>query len=255
MKLLHFDARDNQLVQESYQQVCAFMTGLQLSYGLTKTNILSALTAAHTAADEYYTVRHALTWNTDFVIPNEAIVEDSNLFQQYAYDFSQMCRHKQDKLAHNRLSRERLVSIFGSSGQKIPGVMLNDFNTLLEFAQHGITPIVAPAFQPEKINVAPLRDRYIKLHHTINKLLYKLYSDGTMVFLRKEDANRIDGLHLSPQHNADSKGKPEGRIIGDLSGQHDPKFTPLNGSAHDKDELRNAIALKWGRSSIQLLIN
>jgi len=246
LKLLHFDARDNLLIQESYQQVCAFMTGLQLSYGLTKANILSALQAAHTAADEYYTVRHALAWNTDFVIPNEAIVEDSKLFRQCAYDFSKMCRHKQDKLAHNRLSRERLESIFGTTGHKIPGVMINDFNTLLEFADHGITPIVAPSFQPEKINVAPLRDRYIKLHHTINKLLYKLYSDGTMIFLHKEDANRIDGLHLSPQHHADSKGKPEGRIIGDLSGQHDPKFTPLNGSAGDKDELRNAIALKWG---------
>jgi len=40
--------------------------------------------------------------------------------------------------------------------------------------------------------------------------------------------------------------KPEGRIIGDLSRQHAPTFTPLNGSAHDKDELRAAIALKWG---------
>ena len=49
---------------------------------------------------------------------------------------------------------------------------------------------------------------------------------------------RITGLYLSPQHHAD--------IRGDLSGQHDPKFTPLNGSAHDKDQLRTAIALKWG---------
>ena len=67
-----------------------------------------------------------------------------------------------------------------------------------------------------------------------------------MILLRKEDAMRIDGLHLSPQHHADSKGKPEGRIIGDLSGQHNPTFTPLNGSAQDKDQLRDAIALKWG---------
>ena len=56
----------------------------------------------------------------------------------------------------------------------------------------------------------------------------------------------IDGLHLSPQHHADSKGKPEGRIIGDLSGQHDQNFMPLNGSPQDKDQLRAAIALKWG---------
>jgi hypothetical protein len=129
---------------------------------------------------------------------------------------------------------------------EVSGVLSKDFNTLLEFADYGITPIVSPSFRPESVNVAPLRDRYLKLHHTINKLLYKLYNDGTMVLLHKEDAMRINALHLSPQHHADSKGKPEGRIIGDLSGQHDPTFTPLNGSALDKDQLRATIALKWG---------
>ena len=56
----------------------------------------------------------------------------------------------------------------------------------------------------------------------------------------------IPGVHFSPQHHADSKGKPEGRVIGDLSGQHDPLYTPLNGSALDKDALRAAISLQWG---------
>ena len=157
-----------------------------------------------------------------------------------------MCHYKQSKLVHNRLSTERIFSIFGLTGTKIPGLSLLDFNTLIEFTTYGITPIVSPSFKADAVNVASLRDRYIKLQHTINKLLYKLYSDGTMILLRREYAMRINGLHLSPQHHADSKGKPEGRIIGDLSGQHDPEFTPLNGSAHDKDRLRAAIALKWG---------
>ena len=200
----------------------------------------------HIAADEYYTLRHALAWNADFVIPVEAIVADSTSFQTCGRDFAAMCRHKQQSLDHNRLSTERIFSILGPTGQRIPGVTTQDFNTLLEFAESGITPLVSPCFKPESINVAPLRDRYIKLHHTINKWLFKLYNDGTMIFLRKQDAMCIDGLHLSPQHHADSKGKPEGRIIGDLSGQHDPNFTPLNGSPHDKAQLRAAIALKWG---------
>lgn len=165
---------------------------------------------------EYYTVRHALAWNTDFVFPVEAIAADLILFQECNYDFAKMCRHKQQLLAANRLSTERIISIFGPTGTKIPGVTLQDFNILLGFAEYGITPVVAPPFQPEFLNVAPLRDRYIKLYHTIDKLLYKLYSVGTMIFLRHEDALRIDGLHLSPQHHADSKGKPEERIIGDV---------------------------------------
>jgi len=59
-----------------------------------------------------------------------------------------------------------------------------------------------------------------------------------MIFLRHDEALKIQGLHFSPQHHVDSKGKPKRRIIGDLTGQHDPSSTPLNGSAHDKDQLR-----------------
>jgi hypothetical protein len=43
-----------------------------------------------------------------------------------------------------------------------------------------------------------------------------------MIFLRHDEALKIPGLHLSPQHHVDSKGKPEERVIGDLLGQHDP---------------------------------
>ena len=102
----------------------AFLTGLQLHYGLTDQGILSALRAAHVAADEYYTVRHALAWNTDFVIPVEAIEADSTLFQSCGRDFAAMCRHKQQLLAHNRLSVERIISILGPTGQRIPGVTM-----------------------------------------------------------------------------------------------------------------------------------
>ena len=80
LKLLHFDSRDEQIIQESFQQVLAFSAGLQLLYGLTDNDIMSALRAAHIAADEYYTVRHVLAWNTDFDIPVEAIEADLNLF-------------------------------------------------------------------------------------------------------------------------------------------------------------------------------
>jgi hypothetical protein len=65
--------------------------------------------------------------------------------------------------------------------------------------------------------------------------------DGTMILLKLEEAQKISGLHISPQHHADSKGKQEGRCIGGLSGQHDDSYTPLNGSAKDKDHIRDII--------------
>ena len=199
LQLLHFDSRDDRIIQESFQQVMDFSAGFHLLYGLTTDDILAALKAAHTAADEYYTVRHALAWNRDFVILIEAIEADSALFQSCGQDFAAMCRHKQQLLAHNRLSPERIFSIFGSTGQRIPGVTTHDFNTLLEFATNGITPLVSPGFKPESVKIAPLRDRYLKLHHTIDKLLYKLYNDGTMIFLRKQDALRTSFESTAPR--------------------------------------------------------
>jgi hypothetical protein len=67
-----------------------------------------------------------------------------------------------------------------------------------------------------------------------------------MIFLTLQDAQSIPGIHFSPQHHTDSKGKQEGRVIGDLSGQLDPSYTPLNGSAHDKAALRDTIKAQWG---------
>ena len=72
LKLLHLDSRNDQIIQESLQQVLIFTNGLQLSYGLTSNDILLALQATHTAADEYYTFCHGMAWNTDSVIPAEA---------------------------------------------------------------------------------------------------------------------------------------------------------------------------------------
>ena len=55
-----------------------------------------------------------------------------------------------------------------------------------------------------------------------------------MALLPTNEAQKIIGAHFSPQHQADSKGKQEGRVIGDLSGQHDSAYTPLNGTADSK---------------------
>ena len=168
LKILHFDSRDTKMVQESLHKAMTFIHGLQLNFGLTEQDILLALQKAHQASDEYYTMRHAMEWDTTFVIPSEAIVNDSALFRDCDYDFPKMCRYKQNLLAANRISRHRINSVFGTDGQRIPGVDLRDINILLGFADNGITPPVASSFSPEKENVAPLRDRYLKLHYYLS---------------------------------------------------------------------------------------
>jgi len=75
-----------------------------------------------------------------------------------------------------------------------------------------------------------------------------------MIILDTDVAITIPGIHFSPQHQADSKGKPEGRVIGDLSGQHDAAYTPLNGTSASKAALRQVIADSWGETTIVQLV-
>ena len=209
-------------------------------------DILDALQRAHIASDEYYNLKHAAAYNTTFEFPQEAIDEDMQLWKQCSHDFTLMCKTKQDRLADNRLSEARVRAVFGADGTAIPGMLATDFILLLECGKTGVTPILPEDFQPESKKVPPLRARYITLKHTINSLLFEQWEKSTMILMTTAEAMRIEGAHFSPQHQADSKGKPEGRVIGDLSGQHDPSYTPLNGTANSKASLRNQISCKWG---------
>jgi len=154
------------------------------------TFLMTALVAAHQASDEYFTSRHTAAWDTTFVIPPEALASDAALFRQCNKDFPTMCLHKQALLASNRLFLDRRTTR--------SRVDLRDFNILCEFAIHCITPPVSPNFQPQSQNIPPLRDRYIMLQHPINRLLYKQYTDGTMILLSLQDAKSIPGIHFSP---------------------------------------------------------
>lgn len=95
---------------------------------------MEALQAAHRASDEYYTSRHTEAWDTSFVITPAAIQHDMQLLQDLEYEFVRMCKFKQSKLAHNRLSIARIDAIFRASGDKIPGVDPADILILREFA-------------------------------------------------------------------------------------------------------------------------
>ena len=85
-------------------------------------------------------MEHAKQWNTTFEFPAEAIAADAALLDSCGIDFTLMCQTKQSKLAHNRISVQRVLDTFGPQGTKVPGMMFPDFELLLEFARNGITP-------------------------------------------------------------------------------------------------------------------
>jgi len=237
LQILQFDSRDMELISQQHRAVQEFGIALGLNVQITADRLRSVLEHAHRASEGYYTLKHAEQWNTDFEFPQDAID---------AEDLTTICKVKQARLAHNRLSVKRVLHAFGPLGTKYPKMLHADFMILMDFAANGITPLFADDFVPQSSNPPPLRARYLTLKHTVNFLLYKQHQDGTVLLLSKPNAETIPGIHLSPQHQADSKGKQEGRVIGDLSGQHDPSYTPLNGTALSKPALRSLISTTWG---------
>jgi hypothetical protein len=230
LKILHFDSTGHMLVTKN-SNGGRFI----VSNGDHRSSIRSRNHQCLTA-----------TRPSNSLLNHQCLAADRMLWDQCGHDFTLKKLAKQDKLAGNRLSADRVIDIFGEDGTKIPGMLLSDFHLLLDFATNGITPIVAEDFVPERINIPPLRARYVTLKHTINSLLFEQCGKGTMIIMETEQAKAVDGVHFNPQHHADSKGKPESRVIGDLSGQHDPSFSPLNGTPQSKDALRDLIATTWG---------
>lgn len=72
LKILHFDSRDEEKVNQAFQEVVAFSHGFNFPRNLSSIDIMVALTAAQQASDEYFTSRHTAAWDTTFVIPPQA---------------------------------------------------------------------------------------------------------------------------------------------------------------------------------------
>ena len=229
------------LIQLQYVTVKAFSTALGFNIHLSENQIQSALEKAHMASDGYYSLKHAEQWNTTFEFPQSAIDDDTKLWHQCSKDLATLYRTKQSALSSNRLSVRRVLQAFGPRGK----MLHSDFMILMDFAPNEITPIVAEDFMQSN-SPPPLRARYLTLKHTINCLLYKQHTEQMVLLLITSDAASIPGMHFSLQHQADSKGKPEGRVIVDLSGQHDAAYTPLNGTPSSKPALRSLTAATWG---------
>jgi len=158
-----------------------------------------------------------------------------------------MCKTKQDKLAGNRLSADRIIDIFGEAGTKIPGMILSDFRLPFDFATNGITPIVTGDFLPERINIPPLRARYVTLKHTINSLLFERLGKGTKIIMETEQAKTVKGVHFSPKENQKAETCRDSMIHLSL-----PSMEPL------KAMLCELIATTWGEirhpSIVQLVL-
>lgn len=141
----------------------------------------------------------------------------------------------------------RIVSTFGSTGLRVPGLAPADFVHLLRFATHGIELFLPRTFLPCP-QPPPLRAKYQLVAPAVNKLVHNQYAEGTVALLPLSEALQIPGVHFSAQHWTEKRGKPQGRIICDVANSDTLPATPLNGTEAngDRAELRDRIQAHWG---------
>lgn len=207
--------------------------------------IQQVLHAAHTAGSEHLSVQAAREWGGNFSFPLSTFTSDAAALQT-AGSFRQFALNRQRSFADVRLSLSRVHSTFGPTGCLVPDLSPDDFTRLCTLASSGITVPLSPRFQ-RCATPPPLRAKYVQVAAAVNKLIFDQYTTGTVALLPLEVALSIPGIHFSPQHWTEKKGKAQGRIICDVANADDPSTSPLNGSpGPDRDALRATIEDSWG---------
>lgn len=203
------------------------------------------LEQAFRAAAENFSVRAAQLWGKNFQFSSALLQRDLADFVSCDYDLARFCHTRHQQLASRRLSVTRVLSAFGPEGKRITGVCTADFDTLLGFAERGVPIIIPHGFIPCP-TPPTLRQKYQDVAVAVNKLFDKQHSKGQLLILPVTVAQQIPGIHFSPQHWTEKKGKPQGRPIGDLSNADTPGTTPLNGDGNqEKALLRDRIEQTW----------
>ena len=196
-------------------------------------------------ASQTFSIHAAQQWGSGFQFTQQRLDRDLADFRAHGSSLSEFCRFRQNALRSVRLSPQRVFDVFGLDGTKVPGVTPLDFRNLLEFAQNGVSILIPEGFQPCS-EPPPLRQKYQDVATAVNKLFDKQHKKGQLLILPVDVARAIPGVHFSPQHWTEKKGKPQGRAIGDLSNADVPGSTPLNGDGNDdKDILRSRIEQAW----------
>jgi hypothetical protein len=244
LPILRCDDEDKLLINSTVAIATDFISILGGSDPPSFLLVKELLTEAHTVASSVFSIKAAQIWGGEFVIPPAALAADLKLFQQCAHNLTTLCNTRHNALRHNRLSIERIHQTFGRDGRLVPTLDNADFLRLSEFANHGVSVLQPVGFLPSS-TLPPLRTKYLAVAPAVHKLLFKQHAAGTVLFLPLSEVLSIPGIHFSPQHWTEKKGKPEGRTLGDLSNlEHN---MPLNGSTGPcKDNLQERIQQQWG---------
>jgi len=180
---------------------------------------------------------------------NEAVVKDLALFKQYNFNLDKVAEHKQQLLARDRISVDRVKLVGSRALERFTGsdkersAFIADLSILEVFASEGVEIMVDENFQPNNMS-GKLSKSYREATFAVNAMLLDVWSSGLAAILDKRFVNMIEGLHLQKNGWAPKRKKEKGRNVGDcssVSSRHGPQV-PLN-----TDEVKILTAQRWGQ--------
>lgn len=191
---------------------------------------------SYSLADEVFHAQDAEKWGNGFLVSDELVNSDENLFKASMRDLTVMTSRRQKELSPNRLNRQRV--------EKYIRVENPEREKLLILADKGMPLLLRPGFKANgRGQLPPLRRTYTAVKSAVNRLLVENFHElGLAFILRKETALEIEGIHFSPLHWTEKQGKRQGRPIGDCSdGGNEVGNEPLN-----SDYTKEMSDMAWG---------
>lgn len=209
--------------------------------------IQETLTKAHIVASETYGIAAAQLWSEGFEFPPDVGIVGENLLRKHNYNAITAFEEHHNKRNHQYLNHDRVISVFGKNGHKIPDLDPVDFQRILQLAEEGIKVITPTGFIPYS-QPQPFRDLYLKVAPAVHKTLMKQINEGSVIAIPTACAIKLPNIHFSVQHWTTKKNKPQGRVICDTSNTELQNVMPLNGNLPDgRREVRMACEERWGK--------
>lgn len=177
----------------------------------------SFMLAAYQQTDYLYGVHEAVEWaGAGYVVPQQLVDSDVNLFRASGLDFNVMVRRRLRKLHESRMNVERVSRSISLDNPY--------YDRLMELATVGITVHTHDDYVPNTDPSAPgsvptLSKSYLSASPAVNRCEIEQFHDLGLAFILPKEmvAAHIPGVGLSRLGFALKSGEPKGRPVSDSS--------------------------------------
>ena len=217
---------------------------------------------AYEMTDHEFAAKEAQEWADGYVVPPAYVEEDEADLHRHRYDLEALARERLARLAHNRLSVERVRHVLTPSNP--------EYKKMLQLAKVGITVHVDPDFVPNLAPHAPGRPPsfskgYLSAPNAVNKCevdlfrgpgLALIFRNGTIPKLRRRETpiwTHTSKFGWAPKH-----GKKCGRPTTDASSAgkgNVPLNTPHVKEAGDRQwgEIHHPSIRQWALTVLEFV--